>query len=94
MSLNVASIYILEVLCFIQKFKGNLEHNYHIHGYKTSGKIDLHTQSCNTALFQKSIVNVSMKLYNGLPDRMKTLSGFKSFEIEVKCLLLYNHLHN
>ena len=30
--LTVASLYILEVLCFIKKFKGNLKHNSHIHG--------------------------------------------------------------
>jgi len=56
--LTVALIYILEVLCFIQKLKGNWKLIFHINGYSTRGKTDLHTQTCNTALFKKSVVNV------------------------------------
>jgi len=41
-------------------------------------------QSCNTALFQKSVVNMGVKLHNGLPERTKTLHDFKSFKKEVK----------
>jgi len=76
----VASLYILEVLCFIKKCKGNLKHNPHIHGYNSRGKIDLHTQNCNTALFRKSVVNMGVKLHSRLPERIKTLSDFKSLK--------------
>jgi len=41
--LTVALLYILAVLCFIKKFKGNLKHNFHFHGYNTRDKTDLHT---------------------------------------------------
>ena len=92
-SLTEASLYILEVLCCIKKFKGNIKHNFHIHGYNTRGKIELHTQSCNTALFQKSVVNMGVKLYNRLPERIKTLNDFKSFKKEVKFLLINNSFY-
>jgi hypothetical protein len=51
--LTVTSLYVLEVLCFVTKCKGNLKHNFVIHEHNTRGKYDLHTQFCNTSLFQK-----------------------------------------
>jgi len=75
----VALLYILAVLCFIKKFKGNLKHNFHFHGYNTRGKTYLHTQSCNKASFQKN-VNMGIKLYNRLPERIKIMNDFKSFK--------------
>jgi hypothetical protein len=88
--LTVASIYVLEVLCFIQKLKGKWQLIFHFNGYNTRGKTDLHTPSCNTASFQKSFVNVSLKLYNRLPGGKKKTLNFKSFNIELKFLLLNN----
>ena len=86
--LTVASLYILEMFCFIKKFKGNLKYNSYIHGYNTRDKIDLHTQNCNTALFRKIVVSIGVNLYNRLPERIKTLSDFNSFKNELKLLLL------
>jgi hypothetical protein len=77
--LAVASLYILEVFCFIKKFKGYCL-NCLIHRYNKRFNIDLHMVSHNTALFQKSVVNMSVKLYTRLPERIKTLSDFKSFK--------------
>jgi len=50
-------------------------------------------QSCHTTLFQKSFVNMGVKLYNRLPERIKTLLDFKSFRKEVKLLLLNNSVY-
>jgi hypothetical protein len=87
---TVASLHILEVSCFVKKFKGYLKHNFCIHTYNKISNIDLHTVSCNTALFQGSVVDMCGKLYNRLPERLKTLSDFKSFKRHVKFLLLSN----
>jgi len=51
--LTVTSMYILEVLCFIKKYKGDLKQNCEIHEHNTRSKFDLHTQSRNTSLLQK-----------------------------------------
>jgi len=75
--LTVASLYILELLYYKKKFKGNIKHNFHIHGYTTSGKTELQTQRCNTALYQKSVVNMCIKLYNRLTERIKTMNDIK-----------------
>ena len=76
----MALLYILELLCFIKKLKGYLKHNCLFHRYNKRFNIHLHTVSCNTALFQKNVVNMSVKLYSRLPERIKIFSDFKSFK--------------
>ena len=69
--LTETSVYILEVLCYIKKYKGDLKHNCEIHEYKTRSKYDLHTQSCNTFLLQNSVLHVGVRLYKHLPLKIK-----------------------
>jgi hypothetical protein len=71
--LTVTSLYMLEVVCFIKKYKSNLKHNFAIHEHNTRSKYDLHTQFCNTYLFQKSVINMGVKLYTYLPSKIKKL---------------------
>ena len=61
--LTVTSIYVLEVLCYIKKYKGELKYNCEIHEYNTRSKYDLHTQSHNTSLLQNSALHMGVKLY-------------------------------
>jgi hypothetical protein len=64
------SLYILEVLCFINKNKKYLNINCDIHNHNTRSKCDLHIQSCNTTQYQKSGINMGIRLFNNLPDRI------------------------
>ena len=43
--LTVTSIYILDVLCRIEKHRDDLKNNCEIHDHNTRSKHDLHTQS-------------------------------------------------
>jgi hypothetical protein len=69
--LTVSSLYVLEVLCFIKKYKGSFKQNFVINERNTTSKYDLHTQFCNTPLFQKSIINMGIKLYKYWPSEIK-----------------------
>jgi len=67
----VTSIYVLEVLCYIKKYKGDLKHNCEIHEYNTRSKYDLHTQPHNTSLLQNSVLHMGVRLYKRLPLKIK-----------------------
>ena len=69
--LTVTSTYVLEVLCFIKKYKGDLKQNCEIHEHNTRSKYDLHTQSCNTSLLQKSVLHMGVRLHKCLPLKIK-----------------------
>ena len=52
--LTVTLLYVLEVLCFIKKYKGSLKQNYMIHEHNTRNKYDHHTEFCNTSSYQRA----------------------------------------
>jgi len=43
--------YVLEVFCFVKKYKGNLKQNVVIHEHNTRSKYDMYTQFCNALFF-------------------------------------------
>jgi hypothetical protein len=91
--LMVTSLYVLEVMCFVKKYKGNLKHNFAIHEHNTRSKYDLHTQIYNTSLFQKGVINIGVKLYKYLPSKIKKLEHFNCFRKEMKLVLLKNSFY-
>jgi len=88
--LTVPYIYVLEVVCYIKKYKGDLKHKCEIHEYNTRSKYDLHTQSRNTSLLQNSVLHMGVRLYKCLPLKIKKIDNFKQFRQEVKSMLLNN----
>jgi len=88
--LTLVSMYIFEILCFLKKYKWNLKHNSEIHGHNTRRKQDLHTQQCNTVMYQKRVINMGIKLFNKLPMQIKQLDKYKNFKKEVKTFLVHN----
>jgi hypothetical protein len=74
--LTVASLYVLEVLCFIKKYKGNLKQNMVIHDHNMRSKYDLYTHFCKATLLQKSVLNTGIKLFKHLPVRIKKVDNF------------------
>ena len=82
--LTVTSLYVLEVLCYMKKYRGNILENSVIHDHNTRRKIDFHIQACRTSLFQKSVINTGIKLFNHLPLELKQLQDFKQFRKKIE----------
>jgi hypothetical protein len=78
--LTVASVCVLGVLCFMKKYKGNFKQNLVIHDHNMRNKYDLHTHFCNTALFQKNVLNMGINLYKHLTLKIKKLDSFNGFK--------------
>jgi hypothetical protein len=91
--LTVTLMFILEVLCFIKKYKGDLKKNCEIHKHNTRSKYDLHFQPLNTSLLQKSVIHMGIRLYTYLPLRIKNLETSINFRKEVKSILLNNTIY-
>jgi hypothetical protein len=66
-------------MCFIKKYKDNLKHDFAIHEHNTRHKYELHTQIFNIYLFQKSVINMGVKLYKYLPPKIKKFENFNCF---------------
>ena len=82
--LTLASLYILEVICFIRKYCQSVELNSNVHTYNTRRKMDIHIQSHNTEIFKKSVINMGTKVYNKLPGYIKEIDSYKVFKKKLK----------
>jgi len=56
--LTVTSLHISQVLCYTKRYIGNLKQNVSTHGHKIRSTQNFHVQFCNTALLQRSVVNM------------------------------------
>ena len=77
-----------------------MKQNFEIHGHNiiTRKQYDLHTRPCSTVLYQKSVTNTGLKLYNKLPKQLKQIDDYKDFKKRVKifsytmyCIQLKNY---
>jgi len=73
-----------------KKYRGDLKQNCEIHEHNTRSKYDLHTQSHNTSLLQKSVLHMGVRLYKCLPLKIKKLDNFNRFKKQVKSASLKN----
>jgi hypothetical protein len=86
--LTVISLYVFEVLCYMKKYRGSTSENSVIHHHNTRRKTDLHI------LFQKSVINFGIKLFNHLPAELKQPHDFKQFRKKLKSFLLNKPLYS
>jgi hypothetical protein len=86
--LTLLSLYIMEVTCYIRKHHQFVDLNSNMHAHNTRRKTDIHTQSYNTDLCDRSAINMGTKLDNKLPGYIKEIDSYKTFKKELKSLLL------
>jgi len=70
-----------------------MKHNSEIQVHNTRKKQDLRIQKYNTALYQKSLIIMGIKLFNKLPIQIKQLDTLKSYKKEVKTFLVHNAVY-
>jgi hypothetical protein len=86
--LNWPMLYISEVVCCVKSNMEKMKYNEEVHDHCTRQKSDLHTQFCRTTLFKNSSANISIKLYNKLPNTIKRLHKIQEFKRRLKYFLL------
>jgi len=75
------------------KIRG-LKQNLTKHEYETRQRFDLQTRYCRTDIFKKSVTNLGTKLYNKLPNYIKSLENLKLFKKEIKAFLLHHTFYS
>jgi len=71
-----------------------VELNSNIHAHNTRRKMDIHIQSHNTDLYNRSVINMGTKLYNKLPGYIKEIYSYTTFRKELKSLLLLHSFYS
>lgn len=92
----MVSIYVLQVLCFMKKYNMNNRYNFHLYNYNTTGSHD-HVSGSTTPLYQNISLNMGIRLYNELPERIKNythLTVLKKSCSQYFCKMLFTLLKN
>ena len=92
--LTIASLYILEVTCFIQKYCKSLEKNTQLHQHDTRRKLDIHVKMKNMETYKKSVINTGTKIYNKLPGFLKEIDDNRVFRKKLKTFLLLHSFYS
>jgi hypothetical protein len=77
--LTVTLLYILEVLCFIKKYKMAVQK---INKYMITIQAEIWIYILNhvTQIFIKSVINMGIRLYNKVPNNIKKIEEYKPYE--------------
>ena len=99
--MNIHSMYIFQVCTFIhQRQMGEVHSNLsltstsQIHSYNVRSKNNLRTVSMNTAAGQRSVLFEGVKLYNALPDEVKSINSVNAYKQKLKQLIFCNYFNN
>jgi hypothetical protein len=92
--LTMASVYILEVTCFIRKYCKFLEQNTQIHQHDTRRKLDIHVQIKKTEIYKKSVIIMGTKVCNKLPTFLKEIEDHRAFRKKLKLFLLLHSFYS
>jgi hypothetical protein len=65
-----------------------LEQNAPIYNHNTCQKLNLHAQFCRTNSLKKGVMNMGLKLYNKLRNKIREVEKIRQFKRELRSYLL------
>ena len=93
--LPLMSQYILSLMMFIIKNKGQFTVNSEIHNISTRQHTNLHQPTSNLTGYQQGIYYSAVRVYNNLPSHIKQLPDYpKNFELQLKTFLYLHSLYS
>ena len=77
--LTVPCQYILSLINFVLQNKERFTPNIDVHNFNTRSKLKLHKPVSSLTLYQKGVYNMSIRIFNKLPEYIINLAGNKKF---------------
>jgi hypothetical protein len=75
----LTSLYVLEVLCFVQKYKGIWSKTLRFMNITWKENMTCIHSFVIQLRFKKNVLNAGVKLYKHLPSKIKKLDDFNHF---------------
>ena len=85
--LTVTSLYIMVVLCFLERYKPAVQKNEQIYDHNTRRNKDLYIKPCSTNLYKKSVINMAIRIHNKVPNNIKKTEENKPYKRKVRAFL-------
>jgi hypothetical protein len=77
--LPVPCMYISEIICHMKLHIEKLEESAAIHNHNAHQKLNLRVQFCRTNALKKGVMNMEIKLYNKLPNKIMEVEKMRQF---------------
>jgi hypothetical protein len=76
--LPLPCMYIFELVCYIKSHFGELDQNTVVHNHNQ--KLNLHIQFCRTNVFKNGVMNMGIRLYNKIPNKIREVRKMRQFK--------------
>jgi hypothetical protein len=73
-------MYIFELVCYIKSHFGELGQNIAVHNHNTCQKLNLHVQFCRTIVSKNGVMNMGIRLYNKIPNKIREVGKMRQFK--------------
>jgi hypothetical protein len=78
--LPLPCMYIFKSVCYIKSHFGELDQNIAVHNHNTHQKLNLHVQFCRTNASKNGVMNMGIKLYNKIPNKLREVGKMRQFK--------------
>jgi hypothetical protein len=73
-------MYIFELVCYIKSHFEELDQNIAVHSRSTRQKLNLHVQFCRTDVSKNCVINMGIRLYNKIPNKIREVGKTRQFK--------------
>jgi hypothetical protein len=81
-------MYICELVCCIKSHFGELDQNSVVQNHNACQKLNLHVQFCRTNVVKNGVVNMGIRLYNRIPNKIREVEKIRQFKRVLRSYLV------
>jgi hypothetical protein len=92
--LPLPCMYIFKLVCYIKSHFGEVDQNRVIHNHNTRQKLNLHVQFGRTNVVKNGVMNMGIKLYNRIPNKMTEIGKMSQFKRGLRSYLVQHMFYS
>jgi hypothetical protein len=87
-------MYIFELVCYIKSYFGTLDQKIAVHYHNTCQKLNLYVQFCRTNVLENDVMNMGIRLYNKIPNKIREVGKMRHFKRIFKSYLVQHMFYS
>ena len=92
--LPLPCMYIFGIVCHVKLRLEKSEQNNVVHNHNTCQKLNLHAQFCRTNAYTKGVLNMGIKLYNKIPNKIRETEKMRQFKKVMRSYLVQHTFYS
>ena len=92
--LTIAGLYLFKLLKLVKENTEDYRNFASVHGHYTRGRHDIKLVGNTSAKYYSNVLGAGARLFNKLPNSLKTIENEKNFEKELKDYLVHGEFYS